>query len=145
MKKILLALLLAVTLLPGDGIRWAKDYRAAVAEAKQQKKPILFVFSRHDCKWCVHLEKTTFVDGEVIRRLNEGYVNVIAYDGEDEVPKALWAPGTPALWFLDSSGEAMFQPIQGAVGPADFLKALDIVSNEFNKRMMMQRYGSQKK
>lgn len=146
MKKIFAALLLITAMLSGAGIHWEMDYNAAVTKAKTLKKPILFVFSRHGCKWCDHLEKTTFADPEVIGRLNKGFVNVIAYtDENDYVPKALWAPGTPTLWFLDSSGEAMFQPIQGAVGPADFLRALDIVSNEFKKRMMIQRYGSRKK
>ena len=146
MKKIFAAMFLVSAILSAAGIHWEKDYNSAVTKAKTLKKPILFVFSRHGCKWCVHLEKTVFANPEVISRLNEAFVNVIAYtDENDYVPKALWAPGTPTLWFLDSKGEAMFQPIQGAVGSADFLRALDIVSNEFNKRMMRQRYGSQKK
>lgn len=146
MKKIFAAFLLISTMLLGAGIHWENDYNAAVTKAKTLNKPILFVFSRHGCKWCKHLERTTFVNPDVIRRLNAGFVNVIAYtDENDYVPRALWAPGTPTLWFLDSSGKAMFQPIQGSVGPADFLRALDIVSKEFDKHKMLQRYGNQKK
>jgi len=146
MKKIVAALLAGATLLLGQGIHWETGYKAAVAEAQKLKKPILFVFSSHACKWCRHLEETTFKDPKVIARLNADFVNVIAYtDSNDYVPRELWVPGTPALWFLDSGGEPMFQPIQGAVGAEDFLRATDIVGNEFNKLMMKQRYGNQKK
>lgn len=145
MRKVFGTLLLLAILLQAGEIHWEKDYKHAVAKAKQLHKPIFFVFSRHGCKWCGHLERTTFQDKQVIARLNDAFVNVIAYtDENDFVPRELWAPGTPALWFLDSSGEAMFQPIQGSVGAKDFLRAADIVQNEFNKQKMMKRYGSGK-
>jgi len=144
MKKLFLALLTGATLLWAGGIEWEKDYEAAVAEAGRVHKPILFVFSRHDCKWCRHLEETTFENPEVIARLNRDLVNVIAYsDGDDVIPRELWAPATPSLWFLDSSGEAMFSPIQGYVGPEDLLGAVDIVLKEFEKKALKARYGKQ--
>jgi len=146
MKKIVALLLLGATLLLGEGIHWEKDYRTAVAKAETAGKPIFFVFSSHECKWCRHLEATTFNDPEVIEMLNRDFVNVIAYtDQGDYVPQALWSPGTPALWFLDTRGEAMFQPIPGAVGPKDFLEAADIVLKEFEQAKLRQRYGNQKK
>ncbi len=145
MRKLIL-LLLASCLLLAEGIHWEKDYGAAVAKASEQHKPLFFVFSRHACKWCRHLEKTTFEDPKVISELNSRFVNVIAYeDGGDFVPRALWAPGTPALWFLDEQGEAMFQPIQGSVGAADFLQATGIVLDEYKKIQLSKRYGKQAK
>lgn len=146
MKKLLLLLLMAAALLPGQEIRWEKDYQTAVAKAKKVNKPILFVFSSHACKWCRHLEETTFSDPKVIARLNKEFVSVIAYtDENDYVPRELWMPGTPALWFLDNNGEAMFQAIQGSVGPSDFLGAVDIVLKEYEKERLKQRYGNQGK
>jgi thioredoxin-related protein len=146
MKKTVWLLLTAVTLLLGQEVTWEKDYHAAVAKAKKSDKPILFVFSSHACKWCRHLEATTFSDPKVIARLNRDFVNVIAYaDEKDYVPRALWMPGTPALWFLDSNGEAMFQAIQGSVGPSDFLGAVDIVLKAYEKHRLKQRYGNQGK
>ena len=145
MKKPLILLLLGTTLLFAEGIRWKSDYNAAVAAAKKADKPIFFVFSNHACKWCRHLEATTFKDPKVVAELNGRFVNVIAYgDGGDFVPGALWAPGTPALWFLDEQGEAMFQPIQGAVGASDFLQATEIVLNAYRKHQLTRRYGNKK-
>ncbi|WP_345971224.1 DUF255 domain-containing protein [Sulfurimonas sp. HSL1-6] len=135
MKKLLSLLMLTAVLMAGQGIRWETDYDAALAKAKTLDRPIFFVFSRHSCKWCRHLEETTFQNAEVIARLNGEFVNVVAYtDDGDFVPGALWSPGTPALWFLDSRGETMFPAIPGAVGAADFLHATDIVLEEYKAR-----------
>ena len=145
MKKIFAILLLGATLLLAEGIHWEKDYRAAVTKAGAAGKPIFFVFSSHGCKWCRHLEATTFSDPKVIATLNRDFINVIAYTDEgDYVPKALWMPGTPALWFLDTRGEPMFQAIPGAVGPKDFLEATVIVLKAFEQAKLKQRYGNQK-
>ena len=143
MKKVLLAVLLVSSVLFGQGIHWEKDFSAAVAKAKKVHKPIFFVYSRHSCKWCRHLEATTFRDPKVIAALNSGFVNVVSYtDENDYVPRGLMLPGTPGLWFLDSRGEPMFQPVQGAVGAADLRRAIQIVEKEYRKRRMQKQYGN---
>lgn len=145
MKKIVLIMLLAAGSLLAQGIHWEKDFKSAVAKAKKVHKPIMFVYSNHGCKWCIHLEKTTFKSPNVIARLNSDFVNVIAYtDSGDYVPRELWLPGTPGIWFLDSNGEAMFQPIQGAIGAKELMSATDIVKKEFHKLQMKQMYGPKK-
>jgi len=40
--------------------------------------------------------------------------------------------GTPATWFIKGKSP-MFEPIMGAVESDDFLKALDIVKQEYKK------------
>lgn len=50
------------------------------------------------------------------------------------MPRELWRPGTPAIWFLLPSGEPMFEPVMGAIDANNFLKALDIVKKEFKTR-----------
>ncbi len=135
MRKIFfyIALFLATTVM-ADGIKWAKDFDSGIAQAKAEKKPVLFVFSRHTCKYCKVLEKTTFSDTRVIKGLNRDFIPIIAYSDEnDAMPKELWRPGTPTIWFLYSNGEPMYQPLMGAVGPEDFLRALSIVKQEFSK------------
>lgn len=135
MKKIVLVMMLLVTSVFANGINWAKDFQSGVDQAKKENKPILFVYSNHACKYCVLLEKTTFADKEVIEKLNTEYVSIIAYGDEgDKFPQELWRPGTPTSWFLKSNGEPMFQPLMGAVNKEYFLKALEIVTTEFNKQ-----------
>jgi thioredoxin-related protein len=134
MRKILLFLvLLFATSLMATEIHWAKDFKSGIEEATKQKKPVLFVFSSHKCKYCVMLEETTFKDKKVIEALNRDFVSVVSYtDERDYTPDELVRPGTPTLWFLLSNGEPMFQPLMGAVDAENFLKALAIVKEEFN-------------
>ena len=118
-------------------IAWAKDFKSGIAQATKEHKPVLFVFSRHTCKYCVILEQTTFRDKNVINGLNRDFVSIIAYSDEnDAMPRELWRPGTPTIWFLKSDGGPMFQPLMGAVGADDFLHAMAIVKDEFDKNSL---------
>nr|CAI78804.1 hypothetical protein [uncultured Campylobacterota bacterium] len=102
-------------------------------EAGAQNKPVLFVFSRHTCKYCVMLDNTTFKDTKVIEALNKDFISIVSYtDENDYTPRGLLTPGTPALWFLMPSGQPMFQPLMGAVDAPNFLNALNIVKEEFD-------------
>lgn len=143
MRRAIVLIALIVSVATAAEINWAKGYQEAMAKAAKEHKPILFVFSSHGCKWCVHLERTTFKDAEVIDRLNDGFVSVIAYaDAGDYVPRELWRPGTPAIWFLDSDGRPMFEPLMGAVDAENFIKAMTIVQNEFLKRDKIKMYSN---
>ena len=135
MRKILiLTLLFLATALFSSEIKWAKDFESGIAQAQKEDKPVFFVFSRHSCKYCKILEDTTFSDKTVIKALNKDFVSIIAYSDEgDAMPKELWRPGTPTLWFLMPSGQPMYQPLMGAIGAKDFLNGLAIVKQEFDK------------
>ena len=134
MRKIIMMLLFAATIFGAD-IKWETDYHTALKEAEKQNKPVLFISSRHSCKYCVLLEETTFKDSKVVDGLNKDFISVISYSDErDYMPRELWRPGTPAIWFLLPSGEPMFEPVMGAIDANNFLQALEIVKKEFNKR-----------
>lgn len=132
-KKLILALLLVASSLLANEINWAKDFASAIKEATAQNKPVLFVYSRHTCKYCVLLENTTFKDEKVIEALSKDFISVVSYtDENDYTPRELLTPGTPALWFLMPSGQPMFQPLMGAIDANNFLNALKIVKEEFD-------------
>ncbi len=135
MKKIVLMMVLLAASVFATEINWAKDFQSGAEKAKKEHKPILFVFSRHSCKYCVILEKTTFANEKVIDSLNKDFVSIIAYSDEgDQFPQMLWRPGTPTLWFLDENAEPMYQPLMGAVGEDYFQEALKVVKKEFDSR-----------
>jgi thioredoxin-related protein len=130
---IIIAIFIATSVM-ADEIHWAKGFESGITQATKEHKPVLFVFSRHTCKYCVILEKTTFSDESVIAGLNKDFVSIIAYSDEnDAMPQELWRPGTPTIWFLKSNGEPMFQPLMGAVDAQNFLKAMGVVKTEFDK------------
>lgn len=134
LNKIIFLVLFFVTSVFASEIEWAKDFESGIKEATAKNKPVLFVFSRHSCKYCVILEQTTFKDERVIKALGRDFVSIVSYtDENDYTPRELWRPGTPTIWFLDSKGEPMFQPLVGAVDSENFLKALAIVKDEFDK------------
>jgi len=134
LKKIIFMMLFLATSIFASDIKWAQDYNAGLEDAKKVNKPVLFVSSRHTCKYCVILDEITFKDARVIKELNKDFVSIISYsDEKDYMPKELWQPGTPAIWFLFPSGKPMYQPLMGAMKAEDFLKALAIVKEEFNK------------
>lgn len=135
MYKMLLLTLLSITSLMASEIHWEKDFKSGIEHAKVLKKPVMFIFSRHSCKYCRMLESDALSDARVIKGLNRDFVSIISYDDDhDYTPRELWRPGTPTIWFLKPNGEPMFQPIPGAIGTDDFLKALAIVKNTFTKK-----------
>jgi len=132
-KKIMLVLLLASSLFSAE-IKWQKDYKTALQVAKKLNKPIFFVSSRHTCKYCVILEQTTFKDPKVIADLNENFISVVAYSDEnDYMPKILWTPGTPAMWFLKPDSRPMFEPLMGAFKAKAMLEAFKQVKKKFKE------------
>ncbi|QOP40681.1 thioredoxin family protein [Sulfurimonas marina] len=135
MKKLLIIMMLLSGSLFANEIHWAKDFTSGIKTAKKENKPVLFVFSRHSCKYCVILEKTTFSNNQVIDTLNKDFVSIIAYSDEgDRFPQELWRPGTPTLWFLDENGQPMYQPLMGAVGEEYFIEALKVVKKAFDTK-----------
>ncbi|MCX6077056.1 MAG: DUF255 domain-containing protein [Campylobacterales bacterium] len=139
-KKLLYLALFVSTLLSASGIEWEKDYESGIKKATQLNKPVLFVFSRHSCHYCVLLDNTTFKDAKVIEALNKDFVSIISYtDENDYTPEELWRPGTPTIWFLFSNGEPIFEPLMGAVDAENFLNALAIVKEEFDNTKNVEK------
>jgi len=133
MYKIFISLCVLFALnLGASEINWAKDFKAGMAEAKKLKKPVMFVSSRHSCKYCVILEETTFKNAMVVKDLNDNFITIVSYsDDNDYMPKKLWRPGTPAIWFLNYDGVPMFQELMGALSANDLLNVLPQVKQEF--------------
>lgn len=139
MRKIVLMVVMLSSILLAAPVNWAKDYKSGVAEATKLNKPVMFISSRHTCKYCVQLDRTTLIDPKVVHELNRNFVSIISYSDEnDYMPKELWRPGTPAIWFLDETGEPLFQPIMGAVDAQNLLMAIDIVKKEYIKRLKLK-------
>ncbi|WP_345979246.1 DUF255 domain-containing protein [Sulfurimonas sp. HSL3-2] len=142
MKKILLSLILLISALSAAELHVANSFKDSVAKAENSEKPILFIVSRHTCRYCVILEKNTLSNAQVIDRLNKDFITYIAYtDDGDMFPDEYWRPGTPAIWFLDDQGRAISEPLMGAIDAANLLKVLDIVDKRFKKQKKMDKYN----
>jgi len=136
-KKIVLAMLFIASSLIAQELHWAKDYKSAIAEATKQNKPVLLIVSSTKCKYCLLLDKTTLHDPKVIKALNSDFIAVRAWVNKGEyVPSAIVqnTPGLPGIWFLFPNGDPMYQPLLGYVKTDNFLQALGIVKQEFDKQ-----------
>ena len=134
MGKILvyIALLLATSVMAGE-IEWAKDYQSGMKMAKAQNKPVMFIVSRDTCKYCILLDRTTLKDKKVTKALGRDFIAIRSWLNEgDYIPKELYAPGLPTIWFLLPDGTPMYQPLMGMVEAQDFVEALAVVKTEFD-------------
>ncbi len=140
MKKIILLVLIVCMNLFGSELVLEKSFKNALIQADMTQKPIMFIVSRHTCKYCIMLEKETLSKADVIEVLNKNYVTYIAYtDDDDAFPEEFWRPATPTIWFLDDEGKAMSEPIMGAVDEENLLKILDTVSKSFATQKQEQQ------
>ncbi len=132
--KTLLILLITLSTLLGSEIKWEKDYATALKQAKTLNKPMMFIISNHNCRYCVMLESTSLKDPKVVQKINANFIAALVYVDENPVfPRELYVGGTPATWFIKGNGEPMFEPMMGAVDPTNFIKALDTVTAEYAK------------
>ncbi len=135
MKKTFLTIMMLSVTLFAEQIHWIKSYAEAVAKAQKEHKPILFIVSKHDCKYCIKLKKETLSDPKIIQTINKNFVASIQYvDEANCMPYQIaWqSRGTPTIWFLYEKGDPLFQPIPGYLPPKDFAHALDVVSKAYS-------------
>ncbi|MEA1954862.1 MAG: thioredoxin family protein [Campylobacterota bacterium] len=136
-KKFTLTILLLISSLFASEVNWAKDYQAGLNKAQKENKMMLFIISRDSCKYCVILKNTTLKNSKIVKALNKNFISVTAWINEnDYIPMDLRqnTPGLPGIWFIQPSGEPMFQPIMGYLEEDKFLEALAIVQEEFKKQ-----------
>lgn len=77
MRKALIAALLlcgALTTFAASA-QWTENFQTAVASSKQQKKPILMLFTGSDwCKFCIMMEKDAFGKPEFEQFLSKNFI-----------------------------------------------------------------------
>jgi len=88
-------------------IAWAKDFGAAVKQARADKKIIMVDFYTDWCGWCKKLDKDTYTDKSVVALSKDTYVG-LKLDAEDksegqELAKKYKVRGFPTIVFLDPS------------------------------------------
>jgi thioredoxin-related protein len=134
MKKILALLFTALLSLQAAGPKLEKGYNEALAAAQKAKKPVMLVISSHHCHYCDMFDKETLGKEMVSKALDRDFISTVVYPNSGEyVPRQFLTGATPTIWFLAPDGEPMFEPVMGAVGEVDFLKALAIVNDAFQR------------
>ena len=119
---------------PVTTIEWL-SYDEGLLKAKKEGKHLFVDFTAKSCGWCRKMEKTTFVEPEIVKLLNNDFVAVKVWgDSKNELnidgykiternltTKDFKVRGYPTFWFLDPAGAKL-----GAVSgyqPATNLKS----------------------
>ncbi|MBD3799387.1 DUF255 domain-containing protein [Sulfuricurvum sp.] len=132
MRKLFLLVMLVGLSLSGAEVKWEKDLSKAVERAVKEQKPLMVLVTKNGCRWCDVLKRTTLKNEKVVKVLNRDFVSYEGSVDENNIPSTLITQGTPATWFIKGK-TPMFEPVMGAVESEDYLKALDIVKQEYKK------------
>ena len=134
MKKLVILLWLFSAVASCADLRWETDIGTAVERGIKEGKPLMVLVTKTGCKWCDVLKQKTLNDPKISAVLNRDFVIYEGVVEKGNVPPSLMTGGTPATWFIKGK-TPMFEPVMGAVESEDYLKALDIVKQEYKKTL----------
>jgi len=121
-------------LLPPDAyaISWRYNLLDALKTAKREQKPIMVDFYTDWCGWCKRLDKDTYGDSRVQKLAGQFICVKVDGNRNADLIGKYNIRGYPTILFLDSNGNIV-QQIPGYVGPADFVKTMNIVLKSTEK------------
>lgn len=126
---------------------WAADWNTAMVKAKAAKKPVFVDFYTDWCGWCKKLDKETYTDAVVQKKLRDEWVSVKvnaengqmtgAYEDTTrtypQLTRHFGVQGFPTLLFLDKDGKKV-GVIPGFLKAKEFARALDYYKQELYKK-----------
>ena len=98
------------------------DYAAAIEKAKAEKKILVMVIVKENCRWCDKLLTRTLSDPEVRNEL-KNYITLVI-DRDDEFPKKFKENFFPSMFYIDYSSQKSIYENIGYVGKKCFLNDL---------------------
>jgi len=128
MKLFFMTLLLTYGLMATDALEAAKklgaenNYATAIIKAEKEKKMLVLVTVKENCRWCEKLINKTFSD-EIVKKVLENYIIVIV-DKDDEFPSDFKENFYPSIFYIDYSTQKSVYANVGYVGKKCFLNDL---------------------
>ncbi len=126
---------------PKGAIQW-KNYEEGMRIVRSEKKPAVIDFYASWCHWCVVMEKETFADADVVKKLSDDFVPIkidmesgtpFTVDGKSLRPADFAAMmgvrGLPTIVFVDKNGGLITQ-IPGYIKTDTFLPLLSYIKSE---------------
>ncbi len=123
------------------------DLDAALADGREQEKPVFVDFTGYTCTNCRDMEANVFTDPSVAQRFEEDFVLVRLYT--DAQPKGptfqryqLRLTGTTALptyAVIDPAEESLIDRVSGTMPADEFAAFLEQTANSFGDRQIAMR------
>ncbi len=138
MKIFLMTFVLSYALMGSSALKEAKklgvesDYATAIAKAQKEKKILVMVIVKENCRWCEKLINKTLSDETVKKRL-ENYITVIV-DKDAKFPSIFTEDFFPSIFYIDYSTQKSVYSNVGYVGTKCLLNDLNS-SEEIRKSL----------
>ncbi len=126
-------------------IKWY-DFNTGIKLAKKHNVPVVIDFFDKSCRWCVVMDRETFSDRAVIKKLDKYYISIrvnmssrdkIIYRGirfsSKEFASILGVEGLPTTVFMDKEG-VLVSKIPGYIKRNKFLSLLSYFKDECYKK-----------
>ena len=128
MKLFLMIFMLTYGLIASSALDEAKqlgvesDYATAIAKAQKEKKILVMVIVKENCRWCEKLVKNTLSEEGVQKEL-ENYITVIV-NKDDKYPNQFIENFFPSIFYIDYTTQKSVYSNVGYVGRKCFLNDL---------------------
>ena len=129
MKLFFMTLLLTCGLMASEAIEAAKklgaenNYAAAISKAEKEKKMLVMVVVKENCRWCDKLINNTLSE-ETVKNKLENYITLIV-DKDDDFPSEFKENFFPSIFYIDYSTQKSVYSNVGFVGKPCFLNDLN--------------------
>jgi thioredoxin-related protein len=156
------AAVLAIALGGGDlsskgKLNW-HSYNEGMRKAKQQQKPVIVDFYASWCHWCVVMDRETFADEKIVRKLSSDYIAVrldvesgetIRMGGNTYSPREfasmMGVNGLPTVAFFEKTGK-LITMVPGYIKAGTMLPLLGYISEEcYKSTVSFKDYMEKKK
>ena len=129
MKALLISFLLSYGLMATDAIEAAKklgaenNYATAISKAEKEKKILVMVIVKENCRWCEKLINKT-LNAETVKNKLKNYITLIV-DKDDDFPNDFKENFFPSIFYIDYSTQKSVYSNVGFVGKPCFLNDLN--------------------